>query len=375
MATGRAAVFLGAGRPFEIREYDVPAPEPGAIVVRITAAGICGSDLHTWRGDAAMAQHAGGGGARAAGHESVGRVQALGAGVTTDSLGQPLREGDRICYPYFYPCQRCSVCLRGQMYACLRYRPGSRGVDDPPHFTGAFADYYYLYPRHFVFRVPDELPDEVVAPINCGYSAAMFSMELAGVDLGDTVVIQGAGGLGLFAAAVAREMGAGKVISIDGLESRLELARACGADYTININDYPHPADRVELVKKVTNGEGADLVAEFVGLAAAVTEGMDMMRVGGRYVLIGNITPGQTIPLEPAAIVMGRKTIIGSGRYNPLTIPKALAFLVRNKDRYPLASATLHTFALDEINRAFEQAEWQGRSGSPTDIVRAVIRP
>jgi threonine dehydrogenase-like Zn-dependent dehydrogenase len=261
------------------------------------------------------------------------------------------------------------------MYACLKYRPGSRNPDDSPHFVGAFADYYYLHPNHFVFKVPDELSDEEVAPINCGYSAAMFSIELAGVELGDAVVIQGAGGLGLFATAVAKSLGAGKVISIDGVDARLKLARACGADHTIDIKEYPHPEDRVQRVRQLTQGEGADLLAEFVGLPSVVSEGMAMMRTGGRYVLVGNITPGQSIPVEPADIVMGRKTLIGSGRYNPLTIPKALGFLVRNKDRFPLIEATSHRFQLDDINAAFDHAEWQGASGGQSQIVRAVVIP
>ena len=102
--TAKAAVFLDTGKPFEMREYPVPDPEPNAILVRVTSAGICGSDLHVWRGDIRIVMF--GPGARILGHEMTGRVAKLGANVRTDSLGRPLKEGDRIVYPYFTPCRR-----------------------------------------------------------------------------------------------------------------------------------------------------------------------------------------------------------------------------------------------------------------------------
>ena len=109
--TGRAAVFLGPGLPFEIRELPLPELEPGAVLVRVTLANVCGSDLHFWhfwRGDAPLALPPDG---WIFGHEMTGQVAALGAGVGTDSLGRPLREGDRVAFCYFYPCGRCYVCL------------------------------------------------------------------------------------------------------------------------------------------------------------------------------------------------------------------------------------------------------------------------
>src|SRR3989304_6544708 len=109
--TGKAAVFFDTGKPFEMREYPVPDPEPDAIVLRVTSAGICGSDLHVGRGDIRVAMM--GPGPRILGHEMTGHVHKLGANVTTDSQGQPLKEGDRIVYPYFFPCRRCYQRLRG----------------------------------------------------------------------------------------------------------------------------------------------------------------------------------------------------------------------------------------------------------------------
>ena len=115
--TGRLAVFHGTGKPFEIREYPVPEPEPGAILVRIALANVCGSDMHYWRGEQDYVKMG-----RPlplnTGHEHVGTVARLGPGVTADSAGQPLAVGDRVLYRYFFPCGHCKACLRRQYKSC-----------------------------------------------------------------------------------------------------------------------------------------------------------------------------------------------------------------------------------------------------------------
>ena len=165
--TGRAALFFGPGKPFELTELPVPDPEPGAVVVRVTRANICGSDLHIWRGDgflSAMARADG----RIVGHEMTGTVHALGAGVTTDWAGQPLAEGDRVAYQYFAPCGRCRSCTRGMTEACNRsFRVLQGRPTDFPHFRGAYADYFYLTPQMAVYKVPDQVTDTMVAGVNC----------------------------------------------------------------------------------------------------------------------------------------------------------------------------------------------------------------
>src|SRR3972149_424103 len=225
--TGKAAVFCDTGKPFEMREYPVPDPEPDAIVVRVTSAGICGSDLHVWRGGNRGALR--GAGPRPLGPQTTRRVHKLAATVTTDSQGQPLKEGDRIVYPYFFPCRRCYQCLRGEFAACPTKYPPPPVSDNPPYFTGASAEYFYMKTGAFVFKVPDELPDEMLTPVNCALSPVIFSLRKARLQMGGTVVIQGAGGLGVNATAVARDMGAGRIIVIDGVPERLKLAKGCGA--------------------------------------------------------------------------------------------------------------------------------------------------
>jgi len=219
--TARLAVFHGAGKPFEIREYPVPDPEPGAILIKVALANVCGSDLHYWRGELDYAKMG-----RPlplnTGHEHVGRVAKLGPGVTTDSAGRPVAVGDRVAYRYFFPCGRCRACLRQRTKSCpVRQANWLVSCEAWPHFQGGFGQYFYLRPNHAVFKLPDEITDEMAAGVNCAYTQVYAGLDLAGLRAGQIVVIQGAGGLGVYACAVAREMGAACVIVIDGVDERL----------------------------------------------------------------------------------------------------------------------------------------------------------
>lgn len=370
---GKAAIFYEPGKPYEITEMDVPDPDPGGILIRITLASICGSDLHIWRGDLAAMFPAGGPG-RVSGHEMTGVVAKLGAGVTADSLGNPLKEGDRVVYPYFYPCLHCYQCMRGQFAACPNKMGQAMDPSAAPSFSGAYAEYYMLRPGGFVFKVPDDLSDDMIAPINCALSQVTYGLHRVGVQFGDTVVIQGAGGLGVNACAVAKEMGADRVICIDGLPERLKLARQFGADDTIDISQIPDAQDRIMKVLELTGFRGADVACDFVGIPAVVPEGINMVRMGGRYLAIGNISLGQTTPFDPAMLVWGNKTVMGVVMYDPWILPAAMAFLQRTREKYPFGSVVSHSYPLEKINEAFEQSEWVGR-GDATKITRAVIKP
>jgi L-iditol 2-dehydrogenase len=366
--TGRVAVIREYRKPFELLEFEVPDPEPGAMVLRITQAGICGSDLHTWRGDQAATPLPPGG--RVLGHEGTGRIWKLGAGVTTDALGVPLREGDRVIHSAIYPCGRCFLCLRGDVNFCANMRVyGQAG--EFPYFTGTYADYYYIPPGHPVFRVPDELPDAVLAPVNCAMSTVMQGLLTAGVGEDQYVVIQGAGGLGLTAAAIAKDMGAARVIVLDRLAHRLALARQFGADETIDITAYDTSAARIERVRELTFGRGADVVLELVGLAGLLPEGVAMLRNGGTFVEIGNIVPDSKAEIYPSQLLRGKK-IVGSLMYRPSIIPMVLSFLVKTKGKYPFEKMVSHRFPLAQINEAFPVAEWSGRQ---TEVTRAVLVP
>jgi L-iditol 2-dehydrogenase len=221
--------------------------------------------------------------------------------------------------------------------------------------------------------VPDDLSDELVAPVNCALSQVIYGLRRAGLGFGDTVVMQGAGGLGLNAIAVARESGAAKIIAVDSQAARLALAAQFGADATVNINEVETPERRIAAVKELTDGRGADVVCDFAGFPAVIPEGLEMLRNGGTYLEIGHISTGVIATIEPSRVVFGSKRLIGIYHYDPWTIPAALEFLQRTRQKYPFERIVSHKFPLESIDQAFSEAEWLNRGSNPTAVTRAVI--
>jgi threonine dehydrogenase-like Zn-dependent dehydrogenase len=352
---GRAAVFHGVGKPFEIKEYPVPEPGPGAALVRITLANVCGSDLHAWRGDIDFEKR-GRALPRHQGHEGTGYIAALGEGVTVDSDNQPLRVGDRVVFGYFFPCGRCKACLNGKEWCCPRRAQHLvESCDVWPHFKGTFGDYFYLFPNHFCFKVPDDLPDDLVVGLNCAMAQVTSGLDLAALATGESVVIQGAGGLGLYAIAVARERGAGQVIVVDGLPERLEVAAMFGATDFVDLHALPTPAQRIARVKELTGGWGADVVLELAGFPQVTEEGVQMCGSGGRYVEIGNISPGLTYQADPAFWVVNNVSILGNNHYGKRHLRDALSILHRTRARYPFERIVSHRFPLAQVNEVLAE--------------------
>ena len=350
--TARAAVFTAAKAPFEIREYPIPDPRDRDAVIAVTRANVCGSDVHIWSGDAGLAQMGVGYGI-ILGHEMVGRVAKLGAKVSKDAAGKRLREGDRVVFTYYIYCGSCPACLRGQVHACMMALASPvRSCDAPPHFFGGFADYYYLKAKQRVFKVPDGLDDTVVAGANCALSQVLHGLDTVDLKLGETVVVQGLGGLGLYACAVARERGASLVIGIDSVPERLEMAKQFGAHEVIDMNELDNRA-RVSRVQRLTGGWGADVVVEVAGVPEAIPEGIRMTARLGRYLEMGCINPKRTYKADPSLLVGFNRSIHGVSLYPPQTLGRAVAFLERTRARYPYEALVSHDYTLDQIDEAF----------------------
>ncbi|MCC7423543.1 MAG: zinc-binding dehydrogenase [Planctomycetaceae bacterium] len=355
--TGIATVFRGARKPFEFREYPVPEPAPGDVVVKVRMANVCGSDLHAWRGEYDISRGQKEPYCLSIGHEMTGEIHSLGEGVTHDAAGQPLKLGDRIAYQYFCPCGKCRSCLRGTTPRCsaglrFRYPP-----PEYPHFNGAYGQYYYLHRGQAMFKVPDNVPDDLAGPANCALAQVIDGLNRSALTVGDALVIQGAGGLGINAVAVARDRGVSKIIVIDGVESRLEMAKEFGAHETILLAEHPTTEARVQRVKQLTDGWGADGVMELVGHAAVVPEGIDMLCSGGHYLMIGNINQKQRVEFNPSALVHGGKTVHGLMWYPPDCLRQALTFLSTRGDQYPFHRILSHRYPLKAADQAFHDQD------------------
>ncbi|KAB2336300.1 zinc-binding dehydrogenase [Cytobacillus depressus] len=346
---GKLAVMTKPGK-LEMKEYALPKVEPGAVLAKILRANVCGSEIHIWKGEHPTKKSG------CLGHEMVGEIAALGEGVQTDNAGNPVKVGDRIAAVYYLTCGKCSYCNNYQYHLCENaYNYYSRTPEEFPHFHGTFGTHYYIHPDQHFYKVPDNVPNSVAASANCALSQVYFGIDKAGIGFGHTVVIQGAGGLGLNATAIAKEFGA-TVIVIDSVESRLEIAKHFGADHVINMNEYETIEKRAALVYKLTNGKGADVAMELTGVPAAFQEGIHLIRLGGKYVSIGNLSPGKFTSFDPGLMTRKSIQILSLVRYDPTYLNKALQFLSRTIDKYPFVEMIDQDFDLNEIERALDKS-------------------
>ncbi len=345
-------VVLTASKQVELREYEVAGPGPGQVLLEVSRANVCGSELHIWRGHHPTVKMG-----SVLGHEMLGRVLALGDGVETDYAGEPLRRGDRVVCPYFITCRKCPACGAGRFNLCANcYRHWSQSADTPPHFHGAFGTHYYVYPDQYLYKVPEGVPDGAAASANCALSELLFGLDQAGLTSGEQVVVQGAVGLGLCALAVARARGA-RTIVIDGVPRRLELAQRFGADLVIDLREYETPDRRAARVQALTGGLGADVAVEVTGVPAAFAESIHLVRPGGRVVEVGNISPGHTTPFDPGTLTRRGVQIIGTIRYHPWYLKRALDFLVATRERVPFEALLDAEYPLRDVNKALQDSD------------------
>ncbi|MGG0717157.1 zinc-binding dehydrogenase [Robertmurraya massiliosenegalensis] len=342
--------YMTEPEKLEYKEYELPKPGPGAILAKVRRTNVCGSELHIWRGHHPAIKRG------VLGHEMIGEIYELGEGVTTDYAGNELKIGDRIVSTYFLTCKKCKYCQEGQFNLCENaYQFWTKQPEEAPHFHGTFSTHYYIHPNQYFYKVPDNVPDVAAASANCALSQVYFGIEQANLQYGQSIVLQGAGGLGLYAAAIAKEKGA-TVIIIDAIKSRLQQAKKFGADYLINMNEYDTTEKRALAVQELTNGYGADVGIELAGVPAAFAEGIGLIRTGGKYVSIGNVSPGKYVEFDPGLLTRKSIQILPIVRYNPWYLKKSIEFLSRNLEKYPFDKMLDAEFTLDQINEALDQS-------------------
>jgi D-arabinose 1-dehydrogenase-like Zn-dependent alcohol dehydrogenase len=366
----RAAVLTAHGEPLEIRELPMPQRlEPGALLVKIEAATVCGSDLHLWDGSLAGSQ--GMDLPVIPGHEMVGSVVAFGEGAERDTFGQPLVLGDRICFTHA-SCNNCEHCrLDNQPTLCKdRQYYMFTNCEQPPYLVGGFAEYCYVFPNSGRVRVPDEVETEWASAASCALRTVVHSFDRVGrIEPWQTVVVQGAGPLGLFATALADHMGAARVITIGAPDNRLEIARSFGATDTLSVLDLPDPEDRTKAVRDLLGGDGAEVVFELSGARTAFTEGLGMVKEGGRYMVTGQIDgPGKEVPVRPGYITRQQLTIMGTWSGHIAEYYKALQFVKNTRDRYDFSALVPNRYGLDQVTEALTRMRAQ-------DDIKPVIAP
>lgn len=348
----RAAVLAAPRQRVEIREIDIPQPEPGAIVAQVEAATVCGTDVHIWQGDLQPEWPVG------LGHEMVGRVAALGEGVALDAADQPLRLGERIVWAYPW-CGKCFYCaIARQPTLCPNARMnGWRSAEKYPYLCGGFAEYCYILPECRPVKVPDEVESAVASSATCALRTVVHGFDrlhaFGGLGVQPAVVILGTGPVGLYALAMSVASGASLTISIGAPQARVALAAQWGAHHTINIEDVTDPRERIELVKKWTSGRGADLVIEAAGPPAAFEEGLEMVRRGGRFLVIGT-TAGRSVQISPRRINKDMVEIIGVVSAHVAHFYKAMQFLQSNRHRFDFSRMITNRYPLSKVNEALE---------------------
>jgi len=328
--SGRAAIFRGTERVFDILEHPVPEPAPGAVLLRTELGGICGTDVHIYETGVAAPM--------ALGHEISGTVLALGGGVATDFTGRPIREGDRI------------VPHPGAAGGAYGFR--SDPAAGPPYFTGGFGQYLSLcYPDSALFKV--DAPAEIAVLLEpC--SIAVHCIDRARIMIGDTVVVLGTGAIGLLTVFLARRSGAVNVIAIGGPKGRLDWATALGADTVIDIADVPDPGERLAAIQALTpGGRGADVVFECAGAKSAVAEGIDAVRIGGTFCEAGHFVDTGEIAINPNRhFVLKDLNLVAP--YGSTREHFARARAVLEKDGASLAGLVSHRLPLDRIGEGFD---------------------
>jgi threonine dehydrogenase-like Zn-dependent dehydrogenase len=346
---GQIAVMTEPGK-LQFQEYTVPDPVPGGLIARILRSNVCGTEVHIWCGHHPAKQSGG------LGHEAVGIIERLGAGVTTDCAGQPIKEGDRIVSTYFIHCRTCEPCQRGQPHLCENcYRYWGRKPEDDPHFHATFATHWYIHPEQVFYKVPDEVSDQAAASANCAQSQVYFGLDMSRITYGDSIVIQGAGGLGLNAAAIAHEKGA-EVIVVDSVPMRLAEAKKFGAHHVVDISGLPNVEDRVAAIQQLTRGKGADFVMEVTGVLAAFPEGMQYLRFGGTMISMGTVTPGKTVAYDPAYAVRRGLTTLCALRYPGPYLKKSIDFLRDQKHKYPFDELLDRDYDMAHIVEALDDS-------------------
>lgn len=303
----RAVRYYGPKQPLRLDEVPRPDPGPGEVLVRVAAAGVCHTELHFLSGLLNL-----GVAPVTLGHEVVGRVERVGAGVSAP------RAGDRVIVYYYVGCGRCAHCLVGDENLCDAIQAEYGFVTD-----GGFADYVKVPARNAV-PLPDHLSDEVAAPIGCGVTTAVHAANLARLAMGDVTLVYGVGAVAYGLIQLAKLAGA-EVIAVSRTPAKLEKAKALGAAHVINATE----GKVAERVREITHGAGADVIYELVATKETMAACTEAIAKRGRLVFIGYSEDSYTV--HPIQLVITEASVMGSVGNTLDELVRAVDLVARGK--------------------------------------------
>ena len=361
----RCVLMTAPKAPLELRRVAAPRPAPAGAVLEMVASEVCGTDVHLHHGQLAGVPYP-----IVPGHVSVGRVIETN-GPLRDVAGEEIGSGRLVTfYDVFGICGSCWHCLVAKAATrCPSRRVYGITTGLADGVLGGWAERIEIRPGVRLLPLPEGLGAEEFMGGGCGLPTGFHAVERAAVALGDTVVVQGSGPVGLNAAIFAQLSGALRVIVIGAPRARLEAARRLGADETLDITEVKDPAERARFVHDRTGGRGADVVIEASGNPKAVVEGLEMLRDAGRYVVVGQYTDAGDITMNPHRHVNRKHaTILGCWGYEYTHLHRSVELMARHRERFRWSSLVTREYPLAEAGRALADME-------ALAVVKALVRP
>jgi len=369
------AAVMTEFKKIEIQNFPYPELREDGAIIKMIMCGICGTDKHLFEGrhPAPLFVKF----PLILGHENIGIIEDIGnlAAIKMGVQGDRLKRGDRVTWYAGILCGECYHCrfLPSNHAAtlCLNAKGYGQNLScvEEPHLFGGYAEYCYLLPGTWVYKIPDDMPDEVavltdVFAATIGVRKAMMPYPVLkeGFGPGDTAIIVGSGPIGIAAGITARISGAYKVILVGKIKERLKIAEEIGVfDHIVDIDEYPDFWERSLYVLSLTpRNVGADLVVECAGVPEAVPEGLALLRRGGVFVELGNFLDTGNITINPFSDLCFKDVIlIGQWSCPPQSFDVALKIMELSMKRgIPLAKLVTHKFNIEEAEMALYRSDY-----------------
>ena len=351
ITVARAMVLEKFKEPLVMREVQVESLDEGTVLVRLTASGVCGSDLHTCEGKDPRTRLP-----IVIGHEGVGIVEKV-RGRVVDMDGHLLEEGDAIIWDRGLSCGICRECTVKRRQALCKSRKAYGvhfGFNEPPHLNGCYASHIILRPGTKVIKLKSRgaegIDPAVLVAASCSGATAAHAVEMANISIGDTVVVFGPGPLGAFLTGFAKARGARDVIVIGGTGLRLDICRELGANHTIN-RGQTKAKQRLEVVMDITGGRGAEVIFDAAGHHEIVTEALGMVATGGTVSLPGFGVPAGKMEIDIfSSLVRPTVNLQGSWVSDTRHLDQAFSLVAANP--LPYSKLVTHRFKLEQANEA-----------------------